>query len=287
MADWNPFYARGTVSVANGGTTVTGVGTAWTASLIRAGDLFVNADFTSWAMITEAPTTPDALSITAWPGTPLAAGSPYRIWRISDGDRIIAAHADIMAHLVPNLSAFGGLPGGANKQPYFTGVGALALADLTPFGRALQALTGANGSIPVATGAGTAAMRAIVGTVSQAGGVPTGSIVQRGSNANGQFIRWADGTQICMVSMIVTDQAIAAAYGSSPLFLGSRNWTFPAAFTEVPVADCAQFWWGTAASWGSVTNVTTTVASLRGFDAVSRAVGTETKITATAIGRWY
>jgi hypothetical protein len=33
-----------------------------------------------------------------------------------------------------------------------------------------------------------------VGTVSQSGGVPTGAIVERGSNANGQYTKWADGT---------------------------------------------------------------------------------------------
>jgi hypothetical protein len=37
----------------------------------------------------------------------------------------------------------------------------------------------------------------MVGAVAQSGGVPTGAIIERGSNANGQYTRWADGTQIC------------------------------------------------------------------------------------------
>lgn len=37
----------------------------------------------------------------------------------------------------------------------------------------------------------------ITGTVSQSAGVPTGSIIERGSNANGEYVRFADGTQIC------------------------------------------------------------------------------------------
>lgn len=37
----------------------------------------------------------------------------------------------------------------------------------------------------------------ILGTVSQAAGVPTGAVVERGSNANGEYVRFADGTQIC------------------------------------------------------------------------------------------
>jgi hypothetical protein len=37
----------------------------------------------------------------------------------------------------------------------------------------------------------------IVGTVSQSSGVPTGAIIERGSNANGEFVKYADGTLIC------------------------------------------------------------------------------------------
>ncbi|ETU80520.1 hypothetical protein Q094_06066, partial [Pseudomonas aeruginosa PS42] len=37
----------------------------------------------------------------------------------------------------------------------------------------------------------------ILGTVSQSGGAPTGAIIERGSNANGEYVRFADGTQIC------------------------------------------------------------------------------------------
>ena len=37
----------------------------------------------------------------------------------------------------------------------------------------------------------------ILGTVSQSGGVPTGAIIERGSNANGEFVKYADGTMIC------------------------------------------------------------------------------------------
>ena len=37
----------------------------------------------------------------------------------------------------------------------------------------------------------------ILGTVSQSGGVPTGAIIENGSNANGEFVKYADGTMIC------------------------------------------------------------------------------------------
>jgi hypothetical protein len=37
----------------------------------------------------------------------------------------------------------------------------------------------------------------ILGAVSETSGVPTGAVINRGSNANGEYTRFADGTQIC------------------------------------------------------------------------------------------
>ncbi|BCB62825.1 hypothetical protein HaloA020_35260 [Halomonas sp. A020] len=34
----------------------------------------------------------------------------------------------------------------------------------------------------------------VIGTVSQSGGVPTGAIIERGSNANGEYVKFADGS---------------------------------------------------------------------------------------------
>jgi hypothetical protein len=53
----------------------------------------------------------------------------------------------------------------------------------------------------------------ILGTVSQVGGTPTGSIIERGSNDNGQYVRWADGTQICFrqADIALADTAVAWA----------------------------------------------------------------------------
>ncbi|MBF5006833.1 hypothetical protein [Diaphorobacter caeni] len=68
-------------------------------------------------------------------------------------------------------------------------------------GDTLPVSLGGTGAVDAAAartnlGLGSAAVAAILGTVSQSGGVPTGAIVQRGSNANGEFVRFADGTQI-------------------------------------------------------------------------------------------
>ena len=62
----------------------------------------------------------------------------------------------------------------------------------------------------------------ILGGVSQTGGVATGAVIERGSNANGEYVRFADGTQICT-------QVRTASTGAG------TSWSFPAAFAAVPV----------------------------------------------------
>lgn len=48
----------------------------------------------------------------------------------------------------------------------------------------------------------------ILGAVGQTGGIPNGAIIERGVNVNGEYIRWADGTQICMAD--INGLAVAA-----------------------------------------------------------------------------
>ena len=111
------------------------------------------------------------------------------------------------------------------------------------------------------------------------------SIIESGSNTNGNYVKYADGTMICYLNIEVTDQALNNAYGS--LYQGSRTWTYPVEFIDNNVSvHCGQFQWGTSASWGTVVSADKTSANLRGIDAFSRATGTATKIQAMAIGRW-
>lgn len=60
----------------------------------------------------------------------------------------------------------------------------------------------------------------VLGTVSQAAGVPSGAILERGSNANGEYTRYADGTQMCWIRDFLTVVSAAAV------------WTFPATFVN-------------------------------------------------------
>lgn len=58
----------------------------------------------------------------------------------------------------------------------------------------------------------------ILGVVSQTAGIPTGAIIERGSNANGEYIKLADGTLVCMALVSIT-------YFQSTML--QKNWVLP------------------------------------------------------------
>lgn len=72
-----------------------------------------------------------------------------------------------------------------------------------------------------------------VGTVGVVSGVSTGSIIERGGNANGDYVKFADGTMICTYYR-AGDIPMSAGYGVSGLYMGTFSWTFPASFLVAP-----------------------------------------------------
>lgn len=130
----------------------------------------------------------------------------------------------------------------------------------------LPVANGGTGGTTAATarsslGLGAAAVAAILGTVSQSGGVPTGAIFQSGSNANGEFTRFASGWQICTKILAIatgSTTAIGGVYASAATSAGA----FPANFAQTPIVvpsgtDSRGGGWAvmdiypTATSWGS------------------------------------
>ena len=77
-----------------------------------------------------------------------------------------------------------------------------------------------------------------LGTVSEDEGVPTGAIIESGSNANGEYIKFANGTMICQKS--VTTNNITNAWGTLYQSGSSPVGTFPAAFIDKPY--CNMMW---------------------------------------------
>ena len=81
-------------------------------------------------------------------------------------------------------------------------------------------------------GLGTAAEADIVGTVSQSGGDPTGAVIERGSNSNGEYVRYADGTQICWHRASMEIPSGSTVY--------DFDWDFPAPFVgDMPVSQAS------------------------------------------------
>ncbi|WP_240500675.1 hypothetical protein [Pseudomonas putida] len=165
------------------------------------------------------------------------------------------------------------------------GLGSVSTENVVPIAKGG---TGGTTAALARTGLGlkSSAVADIVGTVSMVNSVPAGAIIERGSNANGEYVKLADGTMICWLNISVTDQAIDSLYTAS-IYTGTRTWFFPAYFSAPPVVTPGAFRWGGAANWSSPASAATTSSvSLRGFDAVARAAGSSVQISATAIGRW-
>lgn len=99
-------------------------------------------------------------------------------------------------------------------------------------------ITGLTTALSIAQGGtgnttGTAsklAAAAMVGTVSQSGGVPTGAVIEAGSNSNGWFIKFADATMICR-GVVTAAPSIANASGG--VFYATGSLAFPATFVGI------------------------------------------------------
>ena len=130
----------------------------------------------------------------------------------------------------------------------------------------------------------------LVGAVAQSGGVPTGSVIERGSNANGDYVRFADGTQICT-------HAVPVSHNHATNLSGF--WAFPAAFSQIPgysaAIDRTSFVQGvSSAGIGDIgtldagalgsTSVMVRVNSINGNTGFLS--GDTAFVLATAIGRW-
>lgn len=154
---------------------------------------------------------------------------------------------------------------------------------------AVARLAGIAGAFMRYTGPEAAVMQAIVAAVSQSGGVPTGGIVEYGSNANGEYMRLAGGLQICWTQLTLPFLSTGS--------LGA-SWTFPAVFAAAPrvMGDAI---WQTAAGGLSASSyqqypgpqgvtVTTSVVSIRvgRMSGAAFASGDSVGCDCIAIGKW-
>lgn len=204
----------------------------------------------------------------------------------STAGQLLAALNKLYAPFNDTLGALSTLVGGANKLPYFTAADAAALTALSSIGRDII------GKATVADvltylGLRTAAKADVVGTVSQSGGVPTGAIIERGSNSNGEYTKFADGTLICWFTRSVESITSNPSGGTTNLYFSTESvFTFPATFvgTKPAVAPSAPLSSGGTSSWPSVRGSSLTGTSLALISNVQNAAA---YLGYTAVGRWF
>lgn len=122
----------------------------------------------------------------------------------------------------------------------------------------------------------------ILGTVSQSSGVPTGAIIERGSNANGEYVKFADGTQICTISNLAFPTGVTTGVGS--VFQGPAvTWTFPSAFVSSPMVSARDS--STTNIWATAGGSGLTSCLINLWSPTSSA-GART-VVAQATGRWF
>lgn len=175
-----------------------------------------------------------------------------------------SAHVASLAGLVTDLNGFGtylnsGGFDGSSKLTYRSTYGGTANAITLTTGLGLTALTigmelrfRATASNTAATtinvdGTGAVTALTVTGAATPSGYIRTGvdtvvrydgtnwiadRQIERGTNANGDYVRWADGTQVAYVS--ISAEGPGSWSGSSGDRYTTGTWTYPVAFIETP-----------------------------------------------------
>lgn len=123
----------------------------------------------------------------------------------------------------------------------------------------------------------------ILGTVSQSGGVPTGAIVEEGSNAQGDFTKFASGLMICRRKLSYTGMTSAVQGNGYTNGTGFGSISWPATFVERPV--CA----GSVENSASIlvgfyqANANTYSPRVLSFNAIPG----DFDMNVSAIGKWF
>jgi len=123
----------------------------------------------------------------------------------------------------------------------------------------------------------------ILGTVSQSAGVPTGAIIERGSNANGEYVRFADGTQICWLTKTWVGVDIPYAHLGG-FRSATQLWTYPSTFSASPSVEVVPF---ELTALSCLVNTIAAGSAGIVLTAVASQPSADRKVMAIAVGRWY
>ncbi|WP_415760342.1 hypothetical protein [Pseudomonas sp. LT1P18] len=162
------------------------------------------------------------------------------------------------------------------------GLGSVATENIVPV---TKGGTGGNSQASARTGLGlgAAAVAAILGTVSQSGGVPTGDIMQVVTNANGTAFKFASGFMVCL-SPPLTVAGTTASFGALFISPTSTGWFYPVVFVgTAPYVDGTN---GNSVQFSiNPRSISNTTAEFVGIYPASSS-GALT-VFAFAVGRWF
>ena len=274
-------YSTGTASVTNGSATVTGSGTLWLAN-VTAGDSFtVAGDGVMYDVASVDSDTQVTLSM-AYAGV-TAAGAVYAI---GTGFTVPDSFPEMSQGDIETATIF--TRGMRKIQSKFTGIAINTTAEIGQAVNDHVALPDPHGQYAELSGAADANFT----LMPQVGGDP---IVESGSNANGEYTKFADGT---LISIATRETSISSAnwsqIGSSGIYkctIGLFN--HPINFLDTP----SMYVSGTASGndfrnlWFS-NGMISSYPRLRAYNPVLYAIGgvpssTSYAVKVQAIGRWF
>lgn len=123
-----------------------------------------------------------------------------------------------------------------------------------------------------------------VGTAGQTAGVPTGALMESGSNANGSYWRFANGLQICIGTLISGGTATVqgSIYVSTP-----ASGSFPIAFVVAPVVVASGLYNASGTGWATQATFSSTTTWGNWAVCYGAPNGSTSTIALIAVGRWF
>lgn len=106
---------------------------------------------------------------------------------------------------------------------------------------------------------------------------------ERGSNANGDYVKFADGTMICWHRLSATVDITVGYFGGYRS--SGQVWNFPSAFVSSPQISFTGT--GGSAFGGTATSDATATGAAVAWTAISSQSSAARKMEVMAIGRWY
>lgn len=127
----------------------------------------------------------------------------------------------------------------------------------------------------------------ILGRVSLSAGVPTGAVIESGSNANGTYVKYADGTLLAIKTIDFQSVSLQADTFKLLDIGGVGAWPWPATFLAIPTVSIQFVGSQSYAFQVQAENITeTTVGSFHLRNHWPYQMSTIPKIQVIAVGKW-